>query len=270
MKKTEKTTVDTPVRLAINGCCGRMGALICEGALKDPAHFPWVGGTETPDHPQVGQKLPGTDNSIVSGSLDGLVGEVNLIVEFTSPKATLCHAEIAVAAKIPMVIGTTGFTADQLKTLQHHARRIPIFWSPNMSIGIVIIRRTITAVSELLFRFGLGEATHVSLSETHHTRKKDKPSGTAKALAHELLKATGWLIHEEEIEAKREGDVIGIHSLTFNCPSEKITLTHEATDRRVFADGALLVARNFHRLWQRPGWYGMDDFIQAIQESART
>ena len=243
-----------------------MGSLLVEGALRDRSHFQLVGGTEPEGHPDLGQSLDQDSQAPIENQLKTLTGQANLIIEFTTPEATIANAQIAAQAKIPMVIGTTGFTPEQLKTLKAAAKKIPIFWSPNMSIGIVIIRKTISSVSQLLFRFGLGDQTKVSLSETHHSRKKDAPSGTAKALAEELLKATGWLIKNEEIEAKREGDVVGIHSVTFAAPSENITLTHEATDRRVFAEGALLVARNFHRLWKQPGWYSMDDFITAIQK----
>ena len=165
-----------------------------------------------------------------------------------------------------MLIGTTGFSTVQFETLENYARRIPIFWSPNMSIGIVVVRRAIHAISKLLSDFWPDQRIPLALSETHHTKKMDKPSGTAKALAQELFKATGWLLRDEEIEARREGDVIGIHSVTFNCPSEKISLTHEATDRRVFAQGALLIARNFRTIFTKPGWYTMDHFMEAMEK----
>jgi 4-hydroxy-tetrahydrodipicolinate reductase len=259
--------MNKPTPLIISGCCGRMGSLLVEEALKNKAHFQLVGGTEPASNGQLGTTIPGTDNLTVTDDLKALSGKGKIIIEFTTPKATLANARIAAETRTPMVIGTTGLTPDQNKELEGCAKRVPIFWSPNMSIGIVIVRRSITAISKLLFDFGLGKQTGVNISETHHSQKQDKPSGTAKALAEELVKTTGWLIKDEEIEAKREGDVIGVHSVTFNCPSEKITLSHEATDRRVFAQGALLVAQNFSRAFKKPGLYNMDDFISSITSS---
>ena len=244
-----------------------MGSLIIEEALKNADHLKLVGMVEHGSHPEIGKPLSARPDLKVSADLKTALRGADLLIEFTTPEATLEHARIAAAAKVPMVIGTTGFTPIQLEELQTLSRRIPIFWSPNMSIGIVIVRRTIAAISQLLFKFGLSEKTSVRISEVHHSKKLDKPSGTAKALAQELFKVTGWLIRDEEIEAKREGDVIGIHAVTFRCPSELITLRHDATDRRVFAQGALLVARNFHLLWKKPGWYTMDHFVNTMEKT---
>jgi 4-hydroxy-tetrahydrodipicolinate reductase len=258
--------VTPPLRLVIAGCRGRMGSLLVEEALKDPARFTLAAAVEQEGHPHLGQPVAGGSALRITADFPAALTNADLVVEFTQPEATTAHARAAARAKIPMVLGTTGFSAAQMETLQECARQIPLFWSPNMSVGIVIVRRTIAAISKQLFEFGLGEQTRVAISETHHARKLDKPSGTAKALAQELLKATGWLIKEEEIEARREGDVVGLHSVTFRCPAENITVTHEATDRRVFAQGALLVARNFRRLFTQPGWYSMDHFVSTIQK----
>ena len=256
-----------PVRIAVSGALGRMGSLIIEEACRQPSHFQVAAALEQAGHPQLGQPLACAPTLRSEGDAAAALARAELLIEFTTPEASLAHAAAAASARVPMLIGTTGFTPQQTEQLKAHARRIPIFWSPNMSLGIVVVRRAIGAISELLFNFGLAEKTKVSMAETHHTRKKDAPSGTAKALRDELLKHTGWLIKDEEIEAKREGEVIGIHSLTFECESEKITLTHEATDRRVFAQGALVVARRFRELWSQPGWYGMDDFVSAMQKA---
>lgn len=245
-----------------------MGSLILEEAAKDGRRFEIAGGLEQAGHPQIGRPLPSAPQLQVSSDLKGLLSRAGLLIEFTTPEASLLHARAAAAAKVPVLLGTTGFSPEQFKELKSLAKKIPLFWSPNMSIGIVIVRRAITAISRLLLRFGLAEATRAEISETHHAKKLDKPSGTAKALAQELLQATGWLIRDEEIQAHREGEVVGIHSVTFRCPSENITLTHEATDRRVFAQGALLVAQNFARVCAKPGWHTMDDFVAALEKGS--
>lgn len=243
-----------------------MGSLLVEEVLRDPVHFQLTAGVEGEGSPQIGQPVHAGSAVRVTSDFRATLRQADLVIEFTRADVSVAHAEEAAQARVPMLIGTTGFSSPQFDQLQALARQIPIFWSPNMSIGIVIVRRSISAISRLLFQFGLGEQTKVSLSETHHTRKLDKPSGTAKALAQELLKATGWLIKDEEIEARREGEVIGIHSVTFQTPAEKITVTHEATDRRIFAQGALLVARHFQSAFPQPGWYDMDHFVEAIQK----
>lgn len=246
-----------------------MGTLLVEEALKHPSVFELTGVTEYAEHPEIGKPLPQKPELEISDSLKPLLSKADLIIEFTTIESTLCHAKEASAAHVAMVIGTTGFTADQFEQLKQYARHTPIFWSPNMSIGIVIIRRTIAAVSQLLAQFGLSEQTHIQLSETHHTKKLDKPSGTAKALAQEVFQSTGWLIKDEEIQARREGDVVGIHSIVFQCPSENLTLTHEATDRRVFAQGALLIAQNLRRVCEKSGWVTMDDVVTALQKKTK-
>ena len=253
-------------RLVITGCCGRMGTLLMEEAAKNPS-FKLAGAVENRGHPQVGRPHTACPELTVTDDLEGALRGADLLIEFTMPAATLANARTAAAAKVPMVIGTTGFTPEQRAELQQLSHKIPLFWSPNMSIGIVIVRRMISSLSKLLFDFGLTEKVTASISEIHHAKKLDKPSGTAKALAEELLKSTGWLIRDEEIEAKREGEVIGVHSVVFRAPSENITLMHEATDLRVFAQGALLVAANFRNLWKKPGWYGMDDFVSAVEKA---
>jgi 4-hydroxy-tetrahydrodipicolinate reductase len=264
-------TSSPKIRLIINGCRGRMGTLLVEEALKQPSVFDLVGVTEYAEHPEIGKPLPQKPALKISGSLKPLLAKADLIVEFTTIESTLCHAREAAAAKVAMVIGTTGFSSDQFEQLKKYAKQTPIFWSPNMSIGIVIIRRTIAAVSQLLQQFGLSEKTHIQLSETHHTKKLDKPSGTAKALAQQIFQSTGWLIKDEEIEARREGDVVGIHSVVFECPSENLTLTHEATDRRVFAQGALLIAQNLQKISnKKAGWITMDDAVTALQKKMKS
>ena len=251
-------------RLVVSGCCGRMGGLIIEEALKDRSHFELSGAVEHTGHPEIGKPLAG--NLTITADLKSALQKADLLIEFTTPEATLQNARVAAESRVPMVIGTTGLTPEQFQTLEKLAQHIPIFWSPNMSIGIVMMRRTIGSLWKLLEDFQLDQSVQIGLSETHHAKKKDKPSGTAKLLAQEIFKTAQRRIDDGDIEAKREGDVVGIHSVTFQGPSEKITLQHEATDRRVFAQGALLVARHFLALWKNPGLYGMDDFLTALQK----
>ncbi len=250
---------ERPIRLVISGCCGRMGSSIVEEAVKDSIHFELVGGLEQISHPQLGSPLPKKPHLKISDDLKVLLQRADGLIEFTTPEASLTHARIAAEMKIPMVIGTTGFSVEQIDQLHSLSQQIPIFLSPNMSIGIVIVRKMIARISELLRYFELNGATRIRISETHHAKKKDAPSGTAKQLAGDIREALDPSFKEEEIESKRVGDVVGIHSVTFQFGSEQIRIEHEAIDRRVFAQGALLVAKNFLKMRPKPGWYGMDD-----------
>jgi 4-hydroxy-tetrahydrodipicolinate reductase len=239
-----------------------MGSLIVEEALKERAQFELVGGLEQENHPQIGQPLPGATHLKINGNLKELLARADLLIEFTTPEATLVHARVAAEAKVPMVIGTTGLTNEQFAELETLAQQTPIFWSANMSIGLFILRKTIQTILQLLKRYRLDGVTRVSISETHHTQKKDAPSGTAKQLAQDVQAASGKSAQEIPIDWKREGQVVGLHTVHFTLGPERISLEHEALDRRVFAIGALRAAVEFHRTAKRPGWYTMDDLIQ--------
>lgn len=250
------------IRLAVSGCCGRMGSLILEEALRDKKHFQVVAAVEQPGHPQIGKPLANHPDRVVGEDLKSLLTQADLLIEFTTAEASLLHADLAAKMKVPMVIGTTGFSEEQFSTLRHLSRQIPIFWSPNMSLGIFILRRLICFAFELLKSSGLSDSTAVRISETHHVHKKDKPSGTAKQLAQEVMAASGKPAAEIPIEAKREGEVVGLHTVHLDLGSERISLEHEAMDRSLFAKGALLAARHFLAAFRdRPGWYGMDDLM---------
>jgi 4-hydroxy-tetrahydrodipicolinate reductase len=241
-----------------------MGALIVEEALQDPGHFELVGAVEGEGHPRLGQPVPGASKIRVGHRLEEpLKKGADLIVEFTTPEASARHAGEAARAKVPLLVGTTGLSDHQFGQLREAARQIPILWSPNLSVGIAIVRKTIPPLFDQLRRFGLVPRTRIKLSETHHLQKKDSPSGTALQLAEDIRKASGLPLADGEIEAIREGQVVGVHTLSLEFGSERITLRHEAADRRVFAQGALLIAGEFLRLCRSPGLYRMDDLLSA-------
>ncbi len=265
-----KTAGSPPLRLVVSGCCGRMGRLICEEAVKDSDHFDLVGALEHRGHPGTGKSLPAKPALRATSDLPGLLEQADLLIEFTTPEATLEHAKMAAQAKVPMIIGTTGLSPGQMDQLFREThKKIPIFISPNMSVGIFILRKTIGHVSEQLRRLNIS-IQEMRLSEAHHAKKKDRPSGTAKQLAKDIRESTGRVIPEDQIGVRRDEqfDVAGVHTVTFELGTERIILTHEATDRRLFAQGALLVARHFRQVCTEPKAYGMDDFMVALQKDA--
>ncbi|MBI1953775.1 MAG: 4-hydroxy-tetrahydrodipicolinate reductase [Candidatus Omnitrophica bacterium] len=250
------------IRAAVSGCCGRMGSLIVEEILKDPLRFQLAGAFEQAGHEKLGAGIPGAPGVRVQSDLASHLAGVQSLIEFTTAGATVEHARYASAAGVPMVIGTTGFDPSQMEELRSLAARIPIFWSANMSLGVVILRQALRSLADGYRKFGLLDKAAIALSETHHVRKKDKPSGTAKLLAQEIFRAAGRKIQDQEIEARRIGEVVGIHSVSFVTPAEKISIQHEALDRRLFAQGALWAAQAFQAFWKKPGWYEMDDLLR--------
>ena len=178
-----------------------------------------------------------------------------VVVDFTGPEASLAVAEAAARHGNPVVIGTTGFSPEQRAKLEEYARIAPLFWSPNMSVGVNVLLK---ALPELVCL--LGEAYDIDIVELHHNRKKDAPSGTALRLAECVAEAKGWALaetgcyHREGITGERPkreigvqtvrgGDIVGVHTVYFMGPGERIEVTHQAHSRETFAQGALRAAR---------------------------
>ncbi|MCL2124310.1 MAG: 4-hydroxy-tetrahydrodipicolinate reductase [Desulfovibrionaceae bacterium] len=178
-----------------------------------------------------------------------------VVVDFTSPEASVVTAGCAVKHGNPMVIGTTGFSPEQREKLEEYARVSPLFWSPNMSVGVNVLLKALPELTRLL-----GGAYDVDIVELHHNRKKDAPSGTALRLAECVAEAKDWRLaetgcyHREGIigerpkreigvQAVRGGDIVGVHTVYFMGPGERIELTHQAHSRENFAQGALRAAR---------------------------
>lgn len=196
------------------------------------------------------------------------------VIDFTAPEVSLSTARKASKTGNPVVIGTTGLSAEQLAELEGLAKEIPIFWSPNMSIGVNALVRVLPMLERIL-----GEAYDMEITEIHHHHKKDAPSGTAVKLAQVLAESRGWKMedvgnygrqgiigarpHEElGVHALRGGDVVGDHTVYFFGPGERIEVTHRAHSRENFARGALRAAS-----WlsgQKPGrLYSMGQLLGA-------
>ncbi len=168
--------------------------------------------------------------------LDSLFG-ADVWIEFSSPDAVLglCREAAKRAARIPLVVGATGWQPEQLAELDRFATRMPILKSANFAVGIQICRDTLRIWN------GISELSHwkVSIRELHHVHKKDAPSGTALSLAEAIRGGTSKSV---PIESVREGEIFGIHEIVYESGTEKISLIHEAKSRAVFAEGALAAA----------------------------
>ncbi|MDF1502053.1 dihydrodipicolinate reductase C-terminal domain-containing protein [Roseisolibacter sp. H3M3-2] len=165
------------------------------------------------------------------------LGGADVAIEFTEPDAAVDNVRACLAAGCPVVVGTTGWL-DALPALEAEVREAGgrMLWAANFSVGV----NAMLAIAETAARVLRSAGFDAHLVETHHTAKKDAPSGTALAIGRAVEAAGAGAL---PITAVRVGHVPGTHALVFDAPFEQVTLTHEARDRRVFAEGALAAAR---------------------------
>jgi 4-hydroxy-tetrahydrodipicolinate reductase len=227
------------MRIALVGD-GRMGRAVAERA-RERGH-------------DVTAMLGIDDNPDGTGIDRARLGEPDVAIEFTEPSSAVRNVVACARAGIPVVVGTTGWYAElDAVTREVQAARGTMLWAPNFSIGVAIITIAMEAAAAAVRRAG-GFDAH--LIETHHSAKKDQPSGTAAALADAAGTRLGRTI---PITSVRTGHVPGTHELVFDAPFEQVRLVHEARDRRVFADGAVVAAE---WLRGRRGIYTMRDVVE--------
>jgi 4-hydroxy-tetrahydrodipicolinate reductase len=240
-----------PVTVIILGALGRMGSTLCRLASDDPEiSLGAVVERSGYEHALKYDCIVGSDLSEVLPKVPG-----GVIIDFTLPEVTIQNALKAREFGNPAVIGTTGLNAEQLGILAECAREVPLFFAPNMSVGVNVLLKLLPQLVELL-----GPAYDVEISEIHHKHKKDAPSGTAVKLAQVLAEAKGWefeharrycregIIGERQqeeigVQTLRGGDVVGDHTVFFFGPGERIEVTHRAHSRETFAAGALRAAK---------------------------
>jgi 4-hydroxy-tetrahydrodipicolinate reductase len=264
----------TPLRTVITGVTGRMGALVTR-MVRDAPDFVVHAGVAKP-----GSAVIGLDVGLAahlaplgvttSDSLSAVLERAQVVIDFTTPAASVAHAKLCAAAGVPLIVGSTGFSPEASQQIHAWAKSIPVVMSPNMSIGVNLVVDMASALA-----LQLGEDFDVEIVETHHRMKKDAPSGTALRLAEQLANALG---REKEdictarvgqvgerrrgeigVQALRGGDVVGEHTVFFFGEGERVELTHRATSREQFGRGALRAARWL--VGQAPGLYDMRDVL---------
>jgi 4-hydroxy-tetrahydrodipicolinate reductase len=226
--------MSSPVRVLLVGAAGRMGKTVLDLATSDP-NIEIVAQYDLGD------------------SIEAPMKNCDVIVDFSHAQAIdeICRA--ALQHSKALVIGTTGHSQEQRRTIEEAARSLPIVFASNFSVGVNVLFWLTRKAAELL-----GRDFNPQIIETHHKMKKDAPSGTAKTLA-ELLKAAQKIQNEIPIQSIREGEVVGEHTVIFTGPSERLELTHRADSREIFALGALRAA---HWIMGRPpGLYSMQDVL---------
>ena len=252
------------INLAITGCMGRMGQQIIR-STKFNKGFKIVSLTE---NKEIRKKINGIK---VNVNTEGSFKKANLIIDFTVPKCTLEVLKIASKLKKRIVIGTTGFTKKEEILIEKYSKKIPILKAGNMSLGINLLMYLTEIASN-----SLGKNFLSKIYEIHHKHKKDYPSGTAlmlgKGIAVGKNKNFYSLIGKKYLNKKkfpygnkinfnsiRKGEVIGEHEVKFSSGKEIVTLNHEAFDRSLYSEGALLAAKWLMR--KKPGLYSMRDMM---------
>jgi 4-hydroxy-tetrahydrodipicolinate reductase len=183
--------------------------------------------------------------------LSKLVAGCDAIVDFSVREATESVAKLAGQHKKALVIGTTGHSVAEKQAVLGLLKAVPCVWTGNYSTGVNTLFWLSAQVAKIV-----GDKWDVEIVETHHTAKKDAPSGTAKGLQEAIRKVNG---KEAPAHALRIGDVVGDHTVTFGTPGERIELTHRASSREIFAGGALRAAK--WAVQQKPGLYDMQDVL---------
>ncbi|MEO0465561.1 MAG: 4-hydroxy-tetrahydrodipicolinate reductase [Pseudomonadota bacterium] len=267
---------DQTVKFAIAGVAGRMGRELAKSVLE--ARHSLTGGTERPDSPDrdidiavlAGRTAP-LGLTPVSDAVNAAAG-AHVFIDFTSPQATLSAlASLQHTTVRAVIIGTTGFSAAEEAQISAASSAFAIVKAGNFSLGVNLA----CAITRIAAR-RLGTDWDVDVLETHHRRKVDAPSGTALMLGEAVAQGRGADLNalrrapydgtdaarsEGEIgfAVRRLGGVVGAHEVSFASEREVLSISHDALDRGVFADGALAAA-----LWavsQPPGLYNMDDVL---------
>jgi 4-hydroxy-tetrahydrodipicolinate reductase len=235
------------IKLAISGSQGRMGQSITRLALLDKT-FQITGLLEHKSHPKIDSII----NKVkISCDCDAMKGS-NVLIEFTTPEATMMNLKTAVKHKVKMVIGTTGLDNRQIAQIKLASKKIPIVFSSNMSVGVNIVFKLTQIAAEKT-----GTQYVITMSEAHHIHKKDAPSGTAKTIAAIAEAASKHKV--KDIKSIREGEIIGDHDIMFESDEDIITIKHHAKSRDIFAKGSLVAAKFLAN--KKTGLFNMQDVL---------
>ena len=260
--------------LYIIGAGGRMGRMLTAAACATPG-LQVKAATEIPDSPLIGEdagELAGVDFIGVPVSKPDAAPAADIAIDFTFHSAVPGNIGRAMAAGAKgYILGTTGLTDEEGDAVREAAKRIPIVWAPNFSLGVNILLDLVKRTASLL-----DESYDVEIVEMHHRHKKDAPSGTALGLAEAAAEGRGTALRDTAIygrqgvtgerphgqiaiHALRGGDVVGDHTVIFAADGERVELTHKASSRSAFAFGAMRAA-----LWlpgKPPALYTMRDVL---------
>ncbi|MBI5101216.1 MAG: 4-hydroxy-tetrahydrodipicolinate reductase [Nitrospirae bacterium] len=263
------------IKIGVAGAAGKMGSRIT-ALSADYAGLKLAGAFERNGHKDIGKDVgpltgAGETGILLSEGIREIINNVDVIIDFSSIESTKANLKEASANKTAMVIGTTGFTKEDLAEIGPYLKEIPCVMASNMSLGVNLLFKVLQDVARVL-----GDDYDIEIVEAHHRLKKDAPSGTALKMAQVIAGAVGRDLDEVGVYARhgiigartkkeigiqtvRAGDIVGEHTVLFGGLGERIEITHRASSRDTFARGALKAA-----LWlagKPAGLYDMQDVL---------
>ena len=216
------------MKIGIIGISGRMGSILSKMISDD-------------------ERSGGSSSRTSNDELIKIIGNSDVLIDFSVPSYAMKAITIATNHKIPVVSGTTGFSDKDFEQIKAFSHIIPILHASNFSLGIHLMAILIKKCADVLKDFDF------SIIDKHHNRKKDSPSGTALFLAKQISQ-------KAQIVSLREGNIFGKHICDFASENEILSITHEAFNREVFASGALKCAHWI--VGKNPGFYTMKDYLE--------
>jgi len=263
------------LNMIVSGAAGRMGSRII-ALSRDLTDIRLSGALENKNHKDLGKDIGeiigiGAAGIKLTDSIKNITEKADVLIDFSSTFATIECLKALSEKPLPVVIGTTGFSKDEIGHISLYAQKVPCVLAPNMSVGVNLLLKILADVAKIT-----GDDYDVEIIEAHHRLKKDAPSGTAIKMAQVIASALNrnledtavysrhGLIGERSrkeigIQTVRAGDIVGEHTVIFGALGERIEITHKASSRDTFARGALKAA-----LWvykQTPGLYDMQDVL---------
>ncbi len=267
------------MKIAVIGCTGRMGIAVSKEVITSK-NVNLSGGTVRTNNQLIKQDIgviAGLDPINIKPTTDfkSLIEKSDAVIDFSTPKNTLESLEIVANTnkELVYVIGTTGFSEKETTQLKNYAKKIPLIWSANMSVGVNILLKITEQVAQLL-----DEQFDIEIIEAHHRHKVDSPSGTALALGIAAAKGRNIDLNKNSIKSRdgiigsrpcakigfstiRGGDIVGEHTVMFAGEGERVELTHKASNRNIFAKGAVRAASWGYKNKISAGLYDMADVL---------
>jgi 4-hydroxy-tetrahydrodipicolinate reductase len=263
-----------PLKVVIAGCSGRMGHALLECVFAD-ADLVLYGALDRTGSSQLGRDAGEQQGKIsgvkVTDNIDEVLKNADILVDFTRPEASLIYLAACQKHHVKMIIGTTGFSAEQKLMIEAASKNIAIVFAPNTSVGVSLLINLVQAAAKVL-----NEGYDIEIIEAHHRYKVDAPSGTALRLGEAAASALGRNLAEcavygrEGVTGERDpstigfatvrgGDVVGDHTVLFAGIGERVELTHKASSRATFASGALRAAKFLSA--KNAGLFDMQDVL---------
>ena len=262
-------------RIAVMGAAGRMGKTLIE-AVQQADGAQLSAAIDRADSSLVGADVgelvaQGKIGVNLSGDLNAVLDQFDVLIDFTHPSVTLKNLEICRAAGKAMIIGTTGFSPQEKQLLAEAGKQIPIVFAANFSVGVNLCLKLLDTAARVL-----GDEVDIEIIEAHHRHKVDAPSGTALRMGEVVADALGRDLQKVAVYGRegqtgareretigfatvRAGDVVGDHTVLFAADGERVEITHKASSRMTFAKGAVRSA-----LWlqqRSPALYDMQDVL---------